>query len=93
MGADLDLIQRAIVFGVAMICTLLDGAFNALVCIVVHGFPLLLLSSTLVCPTFKKVSKIILEAEPPDSGGSKNKEERKMRESNFNSAAGTPWDP
>ncbi len=36
MGADLDLAQRAIVFQIAMVNTLVDGAFDCLVGVVVH---------------------------------------------------------
>ena len=36
MSADLDLVQRAIVFGVAVVSALLNGAGDALVCMIVH---------------------------------------------------------
>ena len=36
MGAYHDSIQRTVVLGVAVISTLLNGAFNALVCMTVH---------------------------------------------------------
>ena len=36
MGAHQDLVQRAVVFGIAVIGAGLDGAFDALVCIAVH---------------------------------------------------------
>ena len=36
VGAHQNLVQRAVVFGVTMIGTGLDGAFDALVCIAVH---------------------------------------------------------
>ena len=55
MGAHHDLVQRAIVLRIAMICTLLNGAFNALVGIVVHPVSLLLLISALVCPVKQKI--------------------------------------
>lgn len=40
MGADLDLIQRAIVLQIAVMRALTDGAFNGLVCFAVHFFNL-----------------------------------------------------
>ena len=42
VGANQDLIQGAIVLAVAMVCAVLDGAFNALVCMAIHN-PILLL--------------------------------------------------
>ena len=36
MGTDHDSIQRTVVLGIAVISTLLNGAFNALVCVTVH---------------------------------------------------------
>ena len=78
MGPHHDLVQRAVVLGIAMICTLLNGAFNALICIVVHSFSLLLLISPLVFPANRKIlSEIFKKAELPISGSSKDKEERK----------------
>ena len=40
VGAHQNLIQRTVVFGITVIGTLLDGTFDALVCLVVHdNFP------------------------------------------------------
>lgn len=36
MGADLDLAQRTVVLQIAVMNTLVDGAFNGLVGVVVH---------------------------------------------------------
>ncbi len=36
MGADLDLAQRAVVFQITVMNTLVDGAFNGLVGVIVH---------------------------------------------------------
>ena len=36
MGTNQDAIQRAVVLVVAVVCTLLDGAFDALICMTVH---------------------------------------------------------
>ena len=36
MGAHQNLVQRAVVFAVAVVCALLDSTFNALVCVTVH---------------------------------------------------------
>ena len=36
MGAHLNLVQRAVVLGVAVVSAGLDGAFDALVCMAVH---------------------------------------------------------
>lgn len=36
MGAHHDLIQGAVVFLLAVVCTLVYGAFNGLVCVTVH---------------------------------------------------------
>ena len=48
MGAYQNAVQRAEVLGVAVICALLNGAFDALVGIGVHFAYLLYLSSALV---------------------------------------------
>ena len=48
MGTNQNAVQRAVVLTVAMICAGLDGAFDALVCVAVHDFLLLLLDSSLV---------------------------------------------
>jgi hypothetical protein len=37
VGAHQDPVQRAVVFGIAVISTLLDGAFDALVCLAAHN--------------------------------------------------------
>jgi len=37
MGADFDLIQRAIVLQCTVVCTLGHGAFNRLVCLHIHS--------------------------------------------------------
>ena len=42
MGAHQDSIQGAVVFGIAVVSALLNGAFDALVCLVVHTIFLLL---------------------------------------------------
>lgn len=36
VGTYQDTIQRAVVLAVAMVCALLNGAFNALVCVTIH---------------------------------------------------------
>ena len=41
VGAHQNAVQRAVVCGVAMVCAGLDGAFDALVCVFVHGSYLL----------------------------------------------------
>ena len=38
MGADEDAVERTVVLAVAVISTLLNGAFDALVCLAVHRF-------------------------------------------------------
>ncbi len=43
MGADQDAIQGTVVFRIAVISTLLNGAFDALVCLVIHVLFLLLI--------------------------------------------------
>ena len=48
MGTHQDPVQRAVVLILAVVSALLDGAFDALVCMTVHGFFLLLLISALV---------------------------------------------
>ena len=48
MGTNQNTIQRAVVLTVTVICAGLNGAFDALVCIVVHSYFLLLLNSILV---------------------------------------------
>ena len=48
VGADQDSLQRAVILGVAVVCALLDGALDALVGMIIHGFDLLLKSSKLV---------------------------------------------
>ena len=42
VGAHQDPVQRAVVFAVAVVSALLNGAFDALVCLVVHTIFLLL---------------------------------------------------
>lgn len=37
MGAHQNTVQGAVVFGIAVICALLDGAFDALVCLAAHN--------------------------------------------------------
>ena len=54
MGAHHDLVQRAVVLGVAVVSAGPDGAFDALVCVAVHVMFLLLLDSRLVCPGKRK---------------------------------------
>ena len=41
VGAHHNAVQRAVVFGGAVVCTLLYGAFDALVCLAIHDFFLL----------------------------------------------------
>jgi hypothetical protein len=48
MGAHQDLVQRAVVLGVAVIGTGLNGAFDALVGVAVHDIDLLFLCSAIV---------------------------------------------
>ena len=48
VSAHQNAVQRAVVLTVAVVSTGLNGAFDALVCIVVHSFLLLLLDSHLV---------------------------------------------
>ena len=48
VGAHQNTVQRAVVLAVAVVCTLLNGAFDALVCIAVHISFLLLLNSGLL---------------------------------------------
>jgi len=43
MGANQDPVQRTVVLVLAVVCTLLDGTFNALVCVTVHAIFLLCL--------------------------------------------------
>ena len=43
VGAHQDAVQGAVILGVAVVSALLDGAFDTLVCIAVHGLFLLLL--------------------------------------------------
>ena len=54
MGADQDAVQRTVVLAVTVISALLNGAFDALVGLVVHNGLLLFMDSKLVCPLFKK---------------------------------------
>ena len=54
MGADENAVQRAVVFAVAVVGTLLNGAFDALICLAVHNCFLLFVDSKLVCPYFRK---------------------------------------
>lgn len=37
VGAYQDLIQGAVVFALAVVCALMDGALNTLVCIAIHN--------------------------------------------------------
>ena len=46
-----DSIQGAVVFRIAVISTLLNGAFDALVCLAVHNISSFLLGSDIVCPS------------------------------------------
>ena len=48
MGTNQNSVQRAVVLVVTVISTLLNGTFDALVCIAVHSSFLLLLDSALV---------------------------------------------
>ena len=48
MGADQNAIQRTVVLAVAMICALLNGTLDALVCMAVHVHFLLVLISAIV---------------------------------------------
>lgn len=50
MGADQNPVQRAVICLIAMVGTLLDSAFDALVCILVHRSFLLLSVMVLVWP-------------------------------------------
>ena len=43
MCAHQNAVQRAVVFGIAVVSALLNGAFNALVCLVIHVAFLLLI--------------------------------------------------
>jgi len=43
MGANQDPVQRTVVLVLAVVCALLDGTFNALVCVTVHALFLLFL--------------------------------------------------
>ena len=54
MSADKDAVKRAVVFAVAVISTLLNGAFDALVCLAVHNTSSFLLGSEIVCPLKEK---------------------------------------
>ena len=48
--ANQDAIQAAVVLGIAMVSALLHGAFNALVCMTIHRYFLLLLNySPIMC--------------------------------------------
>ena len=48
MGAHQDPVQRAVVLLTAVVCALANSAFNALVCVTVHSFFLLLFVMVLV---------------------------------------------
>ena len=37
VGADQNAVQRAVVFAVAVVCALLDGTFDGLVCMTIHN--------------------------------------------------------
>ena len=54
MGTHQNSIQRAVVLRVAVISTLLNGAFDALVCLAVHNTSSFLLGSEIVCPLKEK---------------------------------------
>ena len=54
MGAHQDPIQGTVVFGIAVIGTLLNGAFDALVCLAAHGVFLLLFGFTDSMPRGKE---------------------------------------
>ena len=50
VGADQNAVQRTVVGIAAMMCALLDGAFDALVCIGIHSLFLLFSVMIAVCP-------------------------------------------
>ena len=50
MGADQNTVQRAVVFAVAVMRTLLNGTFDTLVCLAVHVWFLLFFDSGIVLP-------------------------------------------
>ena len=52
--ADENAVQRAVVLGVAVIGALLNGAFDALVCLAAHDHFLLFVGSKSVYPNLKK---------------------------------------
>ena len=54
VGAHQNPIQGAVIFGIAVIGTLLDGAFDALVCLAAHGVFLLLFGFTDSMPRGKE---------------------------------------
>jgi hypothetical protein len=60
MGADHNAVQRAVVLITAVMGALTDGAFDALVSMVVHGSFLLCLNSGLVYPSDRKAYSQIL---------------------------------
>ena len=52
MGTHQNLVQRAVIFTVAVVGAGLDGAFDALVCMTIHIHFLLLFGTPLVWPVF-----------------------------------------
>ena len=60
MGADHNTVQRAVVLITAVMGALTDGAFDTLVCMVVHRSFLLCLDSGLVYPSDRKAYSQIL---------------------------------
>ena len=50
VGAHKNAVQRAVVLIFAVVCTLLNGAFDTLVCVTVHSFSSFDLDSAVVCP-------------------------------------------
>ena len=59
MGTNQDLVQGAVVLALAVVCALLDSAFDGLVCVAVHVFSSFELTSGLVCAqitdSFRKI--------------------------------------
>ena len=54
VGTHQNPVQGAVVFGIAVVSTLLNGAFNALVCLAVHIISSFNLGSQIVCPFVRK---------------------------------------
>ena len=57
MGADLDLTQRTVVLQIAVMNTLVNGAFNRLVGIVVHVISLPYLRFVFSMPAFNAITQ------------------------------------